>query len=79
MLPNLKADVLGVISRDGDSRRVLGSNIGSLGRGTGHVGLVDIVPALRGDTSPRRLEKLILGDKNLVRSCGRPPNGLSIQ
>jgi len=61
MLPNLKADVLGVTLRGGDSMGVLGPYIGSLGRGTGHVGLVNIV-----------------GDKNLVRSCGRPLNGLSV-
>jgi len=55
MLPNFKADVLGVNSRDGDSRRALGSYIGTLGRCAGHVELVNIVPALCDDTSPRRL------------------------
>ena len=31
MLPNLKADVLGVISRDGDPRSALGPYVGTLG------------------------------------------------
>ena len=55
MLPNLKADILGVISGDGDPWRALGPYIGTLGEAPVTWGLVKIVTALRDDTSPRCL------------------------